>query len=727
MKKRLTGKRRSAFGDSDTEPGDEPDARLKKRRLQQNKKVDDQHAEDEREAEGEDTESASESSESSSDSSSSSSDSSESSDSESSDDDEGENEGKEKEDAGGKEREDAGEKVKRGVANSLLRGIDQNRLADWILHACLLARYQPLFLERGRLSVAELPFVEKSWEWLREVGLKLPQSIMYDMLASSLTLFGPSAAFSILKVLQFPAFLNGQFIIRLLWNGLNVGVCASLATNLRRFIVLIAGSEEARKFYGPRHVLIRLMSRATTEEPFEVVEIEELNSLILFRRLRSVEDVNDLLQLGWRPNAGTLLDLAQTEPLCKSIHLLAPAVWVDLSSTLPMWLDSPYNPSTALATNMETAADFWDVVPEYWLESENQIRAHCATLSQPRPYKMALMKPSNLQRMLTLMHKAPTLLRYAWVKKSLTWLNYIKMFRHEHFHTMLQVLLQPPLARPPCLCHVYRLSSININRKNRRRRHAHLDVHNNNDANVGPRGHNGCEAVEVVSHVMNPLNQQCMPWYRTSPQTPHDPDRFDIINEVLHQNNDQAMAPYSLNRRGKTIAIAQLLLLLTAKGITATSIHLLAEIVASWNVAPTIKDLRLVLGKMNEFATTLTNEMASRPCDQKKMDMSNGGTPGDRKHGGGGGDGARTEKAAAKSDIKAAEGCVIGSLGMASSVQSHVLYKSPKDAVLCSALRTLHAQLNAATSKRDWDKRPLQDQKLQNLSQIYDSVEKLFA
>lgn len=636
----------------------------------------------------------------------SSSESSESSDDSSEDEDEEE----EKEPKRKRQRQDAGstsekqeDKSSFKTNNALLRNISQIRAPNWVLHACALAR-QPVMYhdlsEDTRVRFGDQgmkEYVSKCWSWLREIGVHLPEAIKSEMLLTTLTNFGSLPALNMLAVLGFPAYFNGQFFIRYFWGGLYSEVSTRV---LQQFIREVAKDPNARRAYGTRHVYLRLMSQVTASEETHVDEIVAHDSSILLRRLKSVEDVNDLLSLGWRPNVGTLLHHAQTHSLHRIIKDLAPAICTDLSTTIPMWLDSPFDPASITPGPASLDShEFWNGVPEYWLASADQIQRACPTLANPRGTKMPALEPGDLQRILSLMHKAPTLIRLAWAKKSLTWLNYILLFRYEHFYTLLQILLVPPItSRPPCLCQIYRLTHINNARKSRRkkqRRAVPTNLIDPADADIGPRSHQGCEN-EYPSVILRP--QQCMPWYRAAPSTNSDWDRYDVIHAAL-SDRKILHSPYGLSHRGRTVAIAHLLILFNAKGITATSIQLLADIVAAWPSQPSIKDLRPLLAKMHALTQILKVQPLANtsPAPEKKISAS------------------------------ADEGgAVLGSFGSTGAVQSHVLYRKPKDAVLCSALRKLHQELTGETYKWPYAQPiKLANPNTQLLREIYDTVDRL--
>jgi hypothetical protein len=569
------------------------------------------------------------------------------------------------------------------------------------------------------LRWAGMEFVSAGWAWLRQVGSRLPDATKSDVMLTTLTNFGSRPALEVLRALGYPAYLNGQFFVRYFWSGIYTDACTKA---LQSFVKLVAADDLAKAAYGARHVYLRLMSRAEGSEDVAVREIEDHHSSTLLRRIKSVEDVNDLLSLGWRPTVGALLEYAQgfaaqTELLADRVRKVAPAAWVDLSTTIPMWLDSPFDPATADAPSIDSYSDFWRATPQHWLSSEEQVRSQYPSMSLERHAKMhrgqagkpsspaalgEIMSPAGLQRMLALVHKSPTLIRYAWCAKSLTWLNYILLFRDRHFQTMLQVLLQPSAPRPPCLCPIERLTRINNTRRARRRGHFRVwRADDPRDNDISPRGHVETCIAEVFSNsILRP--NQCMPWYRAAAPTAADPDRPHLLHAILPAR--KLGSPYSLSQLGTTVAIAHFLILLNAKGVTATSIQLLGDIVAHWPKQPTVKELRKILPPMY----ALSSSLAKLPPSVRAV-------------------GASTSPPAKHSETlqpRANAVRVFGALGSSGSVESHLLYRNPNEARLINALADLHHQLERAT--RDWcyprptQKLPNPDQQL--LREIYDSV-----
>ena len=223
--------------------------------------------------------------------------------------------------------------------NALMSGIREHRSKDWMLRACAITRHPSMFSDLVRDKRKLEAHVEQWWVWLRKVGPGLPDAIKAEMLLTTLINFGSGSAYRVLSSLGFPTYLNGQFFIRYCWSALfadDAGVAV-----LRSFIRYLADDSLSRSAYGQRHVYLRLMSRS---DDMDVKAIEDHKSLVILPRIHNVEDVNDLLSLGWRPTIGTLLEFAQTHSLRRQIKYLGPAVWSDLSTTLPLWHDSPYDP-----------------------------------------------------------------------------------------------------------------------------------------------------------------------------------------------------------------------------------------------------------------------------------------------------------------------------------------------------------------------------------------------
>jgi hypothetical protein len=513
------------------------------------------------------------------------------------------------------------------------------------------------------------------------------------MLVSTMVLHGDMAAVKVFTTLGCPVYISGKFSVRYLWSILGI----SYEDTLKRFVTSLANDANVRSIYGARHVLLRLMSKL--KGMHNLLSIENLDTDLVLKGITYVDDVNDLVRLGWRPNIGTFLHYADKMPVHSLIDRIAPVLWSDLSITLPMWHDSPFDPRSLKASVLEGDA-FWKEIPEYWLRTEEQLRSQCPSLSSVRTFKMPMLKPTGLQQLLSIVQKSPTLIRHSWANKSLTWLNFILLYRPEYFHVLLQVLLYPHAAKTPCMCHMYRLEHINYARKQRRRYRDNLLM---NDGNNGPNGHR-CEHEE---HTVLLHSIQCMPWYRHPPPDNRDPDRFDMIHAVLH---DRVNSPWALNNLGRVVAVAHLLIILTAKGVTTTSIQLIADVVTGWRKQPTIKDLRPILANMFDLAQTITLSQ-SQSQSQSQSITRNSNTPPTDSHPTSSDLAQAVAAALTKTDDKADDKTdnvdrssgqmekAVWSCGEKDNrlVQSHLLYRRPADAVLANALKRLHLKLVDAT------------------------------
>jgi len=199
-----------------------------------------------------------------------------------------------------------------------------------------------------------------------------------------------------------------------------------------------------------------------------------------------------------------------------------------------------------------------------------------------------------------------------------------------------------------------------------------------------------------------------MPWYRTPPASNYDWDRYDVIHAAL---NDRKIlcSPYSLNQRGRTVAIAHLLILLNAMGITATSIQILGDIITSSSHQPSIKDLRPILAKMH----LLTEQLRSKRTTTTSSSMSKEDTT------------VISSKPQQPQGLPLSSKSEEGSITSKNSVQTHILYRKPNHAMLCGELKQLHLDLATATNK--WRQPPIKlaDPTLQLLREIYDQLDQL--
>jgi hypothetical protein len=545
--------------------------------------------------------------------------------------------------------------------SALWRSVEDVRSDDWMLQSCVLIRRASVLSDECKSTL----------EYYASVQQYLSDAIKSEILSYLLSQYHISnemkhaAALEDLTVQTFihlgaPIYLNRMFACRYLWTLITGGKGNETHPGLRRFIDRLSRNADVNLKYGVHHVLLRLLSRHPLMDGSSMVRIEDLNSEQLLYLIHDPEDVNDLLSLGWKPSVGTLLHYIYNEPSTSKMDLinyLSPAIWNELGSTLPVWMDSPYG--FKLDPNYEQSWDskqFWTTVPDPWLAAEKEARTQCPSLTLlRRTTKLPLMKSKTLQCILSILQKSPRMFKIFWIKNSLTWLNYIQLFSDSHLQVMWQILMHPPLERTYCSCNLTRLQHINDaiqGHKKRPRPREEL-------ATMAPLNH--LCGTDSIHRLMRP--QKCAPWYRVVPPPNDDGDVLDMIPAILSENI--LKTTYGTPNYGRTVAVAHFLILMYLKKVTTTTIMVLAEIVTGWkpNKIQTLRDILTIVSKITPIFT---------PQSTKSSEAA---------------------AAAVSTTNISHETKAIGQLGSSGQVQSHLLYKNPHHAPLSKCLRRLYLQL----------------------------------
>lgn len=467
----------------------------------------------------------------------------------------------------------------------------------------------------------------QSWAWLSraDVGPLLPGAVKVDLVLTALLRTGVAAAVEVFCAIGCPtALADGRPFLHLLSSNLARRDNVEAQRRLGGWITAVTGHPSARSQMGPPHVEYRLAARglgmnavalavATAAvaggaggpdgRPPELADmlwsIEQRQAGVLFRTLQHVDDCADLVALGWRPQLATLIEHAHQEPVGALVPLIAPVLWQSLVSTAVPLRDSPYEAPSRLPTEPLESLQFWDQTSEHWLTSYRELIRDCPHAPDPRPPNgIAAQQPltsPQLQRLLALVHKGPALMRLAWAAKAMSWPAYVSLFEREHWHAMLQILLQAPAEMAPCRCHLERLRGLDAYRTNTARGgHRAAAARRRHGGEEGAARHKHSCDPERRTILVNSLQQMCLPWLRAIATS------ADAINDA--SPTLAIAAPFGLNFVGRAVAIAHFLVELYWRGVTATSAQIIGDIVAHWERQPSIKDLRAFFSLASELS-----------------------------------------------------------------------------------------------------------------------------
>jgi hypothetical protein len=413
--------------------------------------------------------------------------------------------------------------------------------------------------------------------------------------------------------------------------GANLPHFAVASPAILRFVSDLATSATCRRKLGRWHVFLRLyaseMHTTTTElSSFDTLRgLEALHAPHLIANLRGGEDVDDLCALGWRPHLAMFLTRTLREPhvlrAAEDVGKMAPVVWESLNATFSRWLDAPHAASTALLPLRVLGASYLEWlgrdagrlggtpagVSEYLYEATAQLVRNARWLEEPGAigkWAGRLLPPRELQQMLAIVHRSPRYVRYAWLLKSLAPMGFIILYRRAYFQPLMQVLLQPGEDGPSCGCLLAQAG--------RTHRRSRLSM----DADAVPHSH-GCTA-----EISTPLiGLMCRPWYRRVEADEH---AFAAQVDGVLEDGEVITNAFGLNSFGRPIALAHLIMVLAAKGIPATRLLFLVDIVGHLGSRTAgdpasralhldgrvrrpefMKAFRTLLARMNEFTALL--------------------------------------------------------------------------------------------------------------------------